>query len=99
MYLSTFAQIWLFLSACFLKGGKGRALVLSISNFINNSRYSTALVLGIEPSLDIIKNVLSLTVPVTLTPFPYVFNRLKKGEMTHLMLSHRIARLLVNRKV
>lgn len=61
---------------------EGRALVLAISQFINDSRYSTALVPAAMPSAENIMQVLSLTIGVTLTP-----------QMSHLMLRQAFAKL------
>lgn len=66
----------------------GRALVLSIANFVNKARYSTASVSILAPSLESIKQVLSTELAVTITP-----------ELSHLQLSQKFARLVKNRTI
>lgn len=66
----------------------GRALVLTIANFVNKARYSTASVPVITPSLESIKQVLSMKLPITITP-----------ELNHLQLSQKFARLVKNRTI
>ena len=63
---------------------EGRALVLTIANFVNKARYSTALVPVLTPTLESIKEVLSMELPITITP-----------ELNHLQLSRRRTNLLV----
>jgi hypothetical protein len=67
---------------------EGRALTLLISQYINTSRYSTNLNTVTIPNLDMIKLVLSLEIPVTLTP-----------NMSHLTLSQALAKINLNRHI
>ena len=66
----------------------GRALVLTIANFVNKARYSTAKVPVLAPTLESIKQVLTMELPITITP-----------ELTHLQLSQNFARLVKNRTI
>lgn len=63
-------------------------MVLSIANYINKRRYSTASVVVKAPTLEAINQVLSLVLPVTLAP-----------EMSHFKLSQMFARLVKNRTI
>jgi hypothetical protein len=47
---------------------EGRSLTANIANYINKGRYSNNPDKTIAPSIETINNVLSLTLPVTLTP-------------------------------
>jgi LAGLIDADG endonuclease len=67
---------------------EGRAALVSIGNYINTNRYSTALNTVPEPSLSSIKRVLNLFLPVSLTP-----------EMSHLILAQTFAGHVKSRQV
>ena len=67
---------------------EGRSLVNNISNSINTARYSNKNSLSILQNLDIINSVLSIDLPVKLTP-----------EMNHLTLSQSFARLVNLRQI
>lgn len=67
---------------------EGRALVIKISQYINTGRYSNNPDRVSPPDLNCVKNVLGLTLPVTLTP-----------EMTHLHLSQAFSSLVKVRNV
>lgn len=66
----------------------GRALILAISLFINDSRYSTLPIPAIAPSLASILAVLALPLPVSLTP-----------QMSHLILAQRFSKLVTDRSI
>ena len=67
---------------------EGRSLVKNISNSINTARYSNKKTSAILPSLETINNVLSLDLPIKLTP-----------DMNHLILSQTFAKLVTSRQV
>ena len=67
---------------------EGRSLVKDISNSINTARYSNKNVSKILPNIETINKVLSINLPVKLTP-----------DMKHLILSQSFARLVKSRQV
>jgi hypothetical protein len=67
---------------------KGKSLVVKISNYINDGRYSTNSNKGIAPTSAEINEVLNLTLPVMLTP-----------EMLHVELAKAFANLITDRTI
>jgi len=67
---------------------EGRSLTANIANYINKGRYSNNPDKSIAPSIETINNVLSLTLPVTITP-----------EMLHVDLAQKFARAISTRNI
>lgn len=67
---------------------QGRAVILAISRYINGSRYSNAECPTSPPDMQSILDVLSLVLPITLTP-----------QMSHLILAQSFARLVTDRQI
>ena len=67
---------------------EGRSLTANIANYINKGRYSNNPDKSIAPSIETINNVLSLTLPVTLTP-----------EMLHVDLAQQFVRAISTRNI
>jgi len=67
---------------------EGRSLTANIANYINKGRYSNNPDKSIAPSIETINNVLSLTLPETLTP-----------EMLHVDLAQQFVRAISTRNI
>jgi hypothetical protein len=67
---------------------EGRSLTANIADYINKGRYSNNPDKSISPPIETINNVLSLTLPVTLTP-----------EMWHVDLAHNFVCAISTRNI